>query len=93
MPKTHSQAIWSKLKDFLESKEQQQELMEMKRSKYYLMPLLLYSVLYHKQKYNLVKPAKRSFVGLPTGETCYFYYYFHHVKTIKSHRKLSELHR
>lgn len=83
MPKTHSQAIWSKLKDFLESKEQQQELMEMKTSKYYLMPLLLYSVLYHKQKYNLVKPAKRSFVGLPTGETCYFLLLFSSRKNNK----------
>ena len=32
IPKTHSQAIWVKLKEFLESQEQQQELMEMKRS-------------------------------------------------------------
>lgn len=83
MPKTHSQAIWSKLKDFLESEEQQQELMEMKTSKYYLMPLLLYSVLYHKQKYNLVKPAKHSFVGLSTGETCYFLLLFSSRKNNK----------
>ena len=32
MPKTHSRAIWIKMKEFLESQEQQQELMEMKRS-------------------------------------------------------------
>lgn len=33
IPKTHSRAIWVKLKEFLESQEQQQELMEMARSK------------------------------------------------------------
>ena len=33
IPKTHSQAIWVKLKEFLESQEQQQELMEMARNK------------------------------------------------------------
>ena len=32
MPKTHSRAIWVKLKEFLESQEQQQELMETKTS-------------------------------------------------------------
>lgn len=50
MPKTHSRAIWFKLKEFLESQEQQQELLEMKRSKYYLFSLLLYHNL--NQKYN-----------------------------------------
>jgi len=76
MPKTHSRAIWSKLKEFLESEEQQQELMEMKTSKYCLMPLLLC----HKQKYNL---AKRSFVGLLTGETSYFFLLFSSRKNSK----------
>ena len=33
IPKTHSRIIWVKLKEFLESQEQQQELMEMARSK------------------------------------------------------------
>lgn len=33
MPKRHSRAIWFKLREFLESQEQQQELMEMKTSK------------------------------------------------------------
>ena len=32
IPKTYSRIIWVKLKEFLESQEQQQELMEMKRS-------------------------------------------------------------
>ena len=76
MPKTHTWAIWSKLKEFLESEEQQQELMEMKTSKYCLMQLLLY----HKQKYNL---AKRSFVGSPTGETCYFLLFSSHRNSKK----------
>ena len=67
MPKTHSWAIWFKLKDFLESQEQQQELMQiMKTSKYCLMSLLLY----HKQRYNL---AKCGLVSLSTGETCSYF--------------------
>ena len=33
IPKTHSRIIWVKLKEFLECQEQQQELMEMARSK------------------------------------------------------------
>ncbi|CAH3156614.1 unnamed protein product, partial [Porites evermanni] len=41
IPKTHSRAIWVKLKEFLERQEQQQELMEMKRSKNCLLLLLI----------------------------------------------------
>ena len=51
MPKTHSRAIWVKLQQFLESEEQQQELLaEMKKSKCYFMSLLLF----HNQKYNIM---------------------------------------
>lgn len=54
MPKTHSRAVWFKLKEFLESQEQQQELLEMKRSKYYLFQCLFSLLLHHNlnQKYN-----------------------------------------
>ena len=40
IPKTHSRTIWVKLKEFLESQEQQPELMEMNRSKNCLYCLL-----------------------------------------------------
>lgn len=84
MPKTHSRAgNLVQVKRILRERGTAAGGNPDEDSKYCLMPLLLYP----KQKYNL---AKCSFVGLPMGETCYFFY---HVKTVKSHRKLGELHR
>ena len=43
MPKTHSRAIWLKLKQFLENEEEQKELIiELNKGKYCLMSLLRY---------------------------------------------------